>query len=95
MGYNAKSCTFYHNPIPGFELSDILRSIKSYTSHQINKLLGHSGKIWQEESFDHIVRSERQKNRIEQYIADNPKTAGLAVGFKCSSKKCSSGVPPE
>jgi REP element-mobilizing transposase RayT len=86
---------FIITPYPTFELSDILRSIKSYTSHQINKLLGHSGKIWQEESFDHIIRNERQKNRIEQYIIDNPKTAGLTTGFKCSSENVAQASSPE
>jgi REP element-mobilizing transposase RayT len=29
--------------------------------------------VWQKESFDHIVRSPVQLNRIRQYIRDNPK----------------------
>ena len=30
-------------------------------------------RVWQKESFDHIVRSPIQLNRIRQYIRDNPK----------------------
>lgn len=81
------------NTYTDYDISDIMRSVKSYTAHEINKLLRLSGQVWQDESFDHIIRSSCQKNRIEQYIWDNPKNAGLAHGFKCS-KKCSTGVSP-
>jgi REP element-mobilizing transposase RayT len=63
-------------PLPGNELSEILHSWKSYTSHEINQRLGESGPRWQKETFDHIVRSPAQMDRIEQYIRDNPKPKG-------------------
>jgi REP element-mobilizing transposase RayT len=31
-------------------------------------------RVWQKESFDHIVRSPAQLDRIRRYIRDNPKT---------------------
>ncbi|MDP1663114.1 MAG: class I tRNA ligase family protein, partial [Phycisphaerales bacterium] len=37
-------------------LSDILHSIKRHSSLVINKARGVEGKLWQEESFDHIIR---------------------------------------
>jgi len=55
-------------PVAGNELSSILHSWKSYTSHKINNLLGRSGENWQKESFDHIVRSERSLNKFREYI---------------------------
>jgi REP element-mobilizing transposase RayT len=81
-------------PFPEYDLSNIMKSIKSYCAHLINKTIGASGSVWQDESFDHIIRTVKQKNRIEQYIADNPKMAKLKSGYKCSSKQCSTGVPP-
>jgi REP element-mobilizing transposase RayT len=41
-----------------FPLVDILQCFKGATAHRINKLLGTSGPLWEEESFDHILRSD-------------------------------------
>ncbi len=38
-----------------FPLVDILRCLKSTTAHRINKFLDHSGPVWEEESFDHVL----------------------------------------
>ena len=35
-----------------FPLTDILQCFKGGTAHRINKLLGASGPVWEEESFD-------------------------------------------
>lgn len=62
------------SPLNGHLLSDILHSIKSFTANQINRLLSEKLEpVWQKESFDHIVRSPEQVERIRQYIRDNPK----------------------
>jgi len=55
-------------------LSEILHSWKSYTAHEINKRLEHRGAVWQKESFDHIIRSPQQVERVRQYIRENPKS---------------------
>ncbi|MEJ5375060.1 MAG: DUF1156 domain-containing protein [bacterium] len=60
-------------PLAGHELSEILHSWKSYTAHEINRKLGRSGTVWQKESFDHIIRSPAQMERVRQYIRNNPK----------------------
>jgi REP element-mobilizing transposase RayT len=62
-------------PFSGYELSQILKSWKSYTSHKINNMLKKTGTVRQRESFDHIVRSQEQREKIRRYIRDNPKTA--------------------
>jgi REP element-mobilizing transposase RayT len=49
-------------------LSEILHSWKSFTASQINKKAGSSGAFWQKESFDHIVRSPAQLEKIRSYI---------------------------
>jgi REP element-mobilizing transposase RayT len=59
-------------PLPGHELSDVLRSWKSYTAKQINRILRRRDGLWHKESFDHIVRGPDQLERIERYIHANP-----------------------
>jgi putative transposase len=65
-------------PLEGVSLTDILRSWKTFTAREINEREGRSGGLWQRESFDHIVRSREQLERIRGYIAENP--AGLREG---------------
>jgi len=60
-----------------FPLVDILQCLKSATAHRINKLLGRSGPIWEEESFDHILRSYESFKMKCEYIRQNPVVAGL------------------
>lgn len=63
-------------PAPENELSSILHSWKSYTSHKINKMLGRSGEIWQKESFDHIIRSEESLLKFRNYIRGHRVNSG-------------------
>jgi len=57
-----------------------LRVLKGITAHQANRILGRSGKpFWQDESYDHVVRSEIEFGRIQDYIESNPVKAGLAA----------------
>jgi type I restriction enzyme R subunit len=51
-----------------------------YTARQINQAIGRSGHFWQQEPFDHLVRSPEQYEYLCQYIADNPKKAKLQPG---------------
>ena len=51
-----------------------------YTAFQINRAIGEKGKFWQQEPFDHLVRSPEQYEYLRQYIADNPRKAGLKPG---------------
>ncbi|HOE12823.1 MAG TPA: DUF1156 domain-containing protein [bacterium] len=61
-------------------LSSILHSWKSYTGNQANKVLGRTDKkFWQPESYDHLVRDERDYWRILEYIGNNPVKAGLTT----------------
>jgi len=55
----------------------IMHSIKSFTAHHCNAILGRSGCFWQQESFDHCVRDDAELERIFDYIEHNPVKAGL------------------
>ncbi len=66
-----KESDIYHR------LPDIMQSIKGYTAWRANRILGRRGHFWQEESYDHFVRNERELKRIVRYIVNNPVKAGL------------------
>ncbi len=59
-------------PAEGVNLSELLHGWKGYTAKAINKLRGTSGAVWQDETFDHIVRTESQLKKFVRYIEDNP-----------------------
>jgi len=64
-------------PLPGYSLANILGSWKSFTARSINRLLGRTGTLWMEESFDRIVRDFDELRRYRDYIARNPEKAKL------------------
>jgi putative transposase len=51
-----------------------------FTAYRINQTIDEKGKLWQQEPFDHLVRSPEQYDYLRDYIADNPKKAGLKPG---------------
>jgi RecG-like helicase/REP element-mobilizing transposase RayT len=59
-------------------LSELLHSIKSFSSHEINKHEGQSGAVWEKERFDRYIRSDRDLEEKFQYILRNPWDAGIA-----------------
>ncbi|MGE5214542.1 MAG: REP-associated tyrosine transposase [Nitrospirota bacterium] len=60
-----------------WSLTEILQAIKSTTAHRINKAAGTQGPVWEKESFDRIIRSERDLQEKFHYIARNPWDAGI------------------
>lgn len=60
-------------------LSDILQRVKSVSAHQANQALGRSGAFWQRESYDHLIRDQRDFERHLEYIRANPERAGLVA----------------
>lgn len=65
-------------PFEKYSLSEILQGMKGASAHEINKVLGNQGnKIWMEESYDHIVRSEKEFYYFINYIQQNPVKSNL------------------
>lgn len=62
-----------------FDLSDLLESVKGYTSRQINKLAGRAGSLWLDETFDRIVLDTAEFEEKGDYIRNNPVKAGLVA----------------
>ena len=58
-------------------VTDILRLIKGATAGEVNKILNRTGTFWQHESYDRVVRDEKELNRIIWYTINNPVKAGL------------------
>jgi putative transposase len=64
---------------PSVPSSKWLRSLKGFTAHEANLILGRTGNpFWQSESYDHLVRSS-EFDRIRRYIENNPVKAGLVA----------------
>jgi len=61
-------------------LETLLRSWKSFTSRKINSLLGRSGRLWQQDYFDRLVRDEKHFANCVRYIRRNPAKARLHNG---------------
>ena len=66
-------------------------SWKHFTASKINRILGRNGRFWQQDGFDHLVRSQEQFDFLRMYIAENPMKAKLGdVDFMYYSKSLSS-----
>jgi type I restriction enzyme R subunit len=55
-------------------------SWKHFTATKINRHFQRKGRYWQQDGFDHLVRSEEQLRFLRRYIAANPERAGLTAG---------------
>ena len=55
-----------------YSLQEILHSIKSYSSLQINKINNQKGNIWQAENYDNVIRDEIDLYRKLTYVLNNP-----------------------
>ncbi len=64
-------------PLGEHSLSEITQGWKSVSAHTFKKLGLSDGAVWQDESFDHIVRDGQQLERFGRYIAENPVKARL------------------
>ena len=62
---------------PGIRLSDVTHAWKGFTATKANALLSRRGAFWQRESFDRLIRDEREFMRANAYVLANPVKAGL------------------
>jgi RecG-like helicase/REP element-mobilizing transposase RayT len=61
-----------------WSLSELLRSVKSFSAHQINKLENATGSVWERERFDRYVRSDHDLEERFLYILRNPWNSEVA-----------------
>lgn len=69
-------------------LERVTHSWKRYTSREINRLFDLKGSLWQDESYDRIIRDEEHLWNTLQYIGSNSRKAEL------SNKICPTWISP-
>jgi REP element-mobilizing transposase RayT len=63
---------------PGVPVSRVMNGLKGVTAREANCILHNRGQhFWQDESFDHWVRTSAEFDRIQAYIERNPVSAQL------------------
>ena len=84
---------------PAIAIRLITKSLKGITAKRANLILGRFGQsFWQSESYDHLVRNDREFERICRYIEQNPVRAGLvavAEDYRWSSAGATGGRPAD
>jgi REP-associated tyrosine transposase len=63
-------------------LPAILSAIKGSAAHAINKKMNVRRPVWQEESFDHVLRSSESLNQKIVYVLENPQRGGLVTSWQ-------------
>jgi len=58
-------------------LSRIYHSLKSYTAHEINRIVGRSGQVWEDGTYDHVIRNRLDFEEKAHYIFMNAVNKGL------------------
>jgi putative transposase len=65
---------------PTAPIAKITQQIKGATARHANTILGHTGaQFWQDESFDHWIRTPQESQQVRAYIEQNPVAAGLVA----------------
>jgi len=65
-----------------YPLAETLRLLKGRTARYCNQALGRTGAFWHHESYDHVVRDDKELGRIVKYIVENPVKAGLVDDWR-------------
>ena len=63
-----------------YTLAQIMKLVKGRSAWEINNTLLRRGPVWQDEFFDHVLRSEESLRTKTEYILLNPLRAGLVHG---------------
>ena len=62
-------------------ISKIMQSIKRISARKCNLVLNRNRKFWQDESYDRLVRDDKELYFIIQYVLMNPVNAGLVKNW--------------
>lgn len=60
-----------------FSIAEVMSTLKGVTAHKINRLLRRRGAVWEEEFFDHYIRTRDELDAKFRYIQMNPVRAGI------------------
>ena len=64
-------------PHDGFTLSRVMKGIKGVSARILNQQRNTNGRVWQEESWDRVIRDAAEFDEKLQYMNDNPLKSGL------------------
>ena|SRR3990172_5802371 len=54
-------------------LSEIVRGFKTFSARRINRICETAGvRFWQRSYYEHVIRNQKELNRIREYIIYNP-----------------------
>src|SRR5205823_1911443 len=77
---HARSCAFLcRAELDAKKLPVFMRAWKRWTSKRMARELNFSGTIWQEQFFDHVLRSGESYSQKWEYVRQNPVRAGLVA----------------
>ena len=62
---------------PSEQLLSTLQALKSASAHTLTRRYGRVAPVWQSESHDHVVRTERELLETCRYVEANPVRGGL------------------
>jgi len=62
-----------------WSMTRALQRVKGASSHSVNRALDRRGSLWQDESFDRIIRAGENIRTKSQYVIENPIRAGLVA----------------
>jgi REP element-mobilizing transposase RayT len=66
-------------PVGEYTLSRVMKGIKGVSARLLNQRRGTRGQVWQDESWDRIVRDAAELEEKLLYMAANPVRAGLVA----------------
>jgi putative transposase len=66
-------------PLGEFELSRIMKGMKGVSARLLNQHRNTEGKVWQDESWDRVLRDVAEFDEKLQYMYNNPIKAGLVA----------------
>ncbi len=66
-----------YRPFAGIPWWRVTGSWKSFTAKEANRLRGRTGRFWQDDSYERLLRSESELTNAVRYVVDNPRRAGL------------------
>ncbi|HEV3114483.1 MAG TPA: transposase [Candidatus Binataceae bacterium] len=59
-------------PATNHDLTTIVQSWKSYTANRMRRIYGRTGRFWQREYFDRVIRDDEELHDRLAYILGNP-----------------------
>ena len=62
-------------------INKIMQSIKRISARKSNQILNRTGKFWQDESYDRLVRDDKELYFIIRYVLMNPVNSGLIINW--------------